>query len=161
MRGFASVSRFRGRDTRSEFWPYAAAAMTLYLMVGLSVGIFLWLPTWVFSSDLDRGTFFNAASQFILFSLLLFAALVVLLAAAVARRLHDGGLSALWGLLPLPFVAGGFATFLCLLSQFGAGRFDPALFFLGFVNNLLYLVAIAWLIVLLARRSMSGPNRFD
>jgi uncharacterized membrane protein YhaH (DUF805 family) len=153
VRGFTGILRFSGRDTRSEFWPYAAAAVALYLVVGMPVGAVLALPVTVDSTSFNPGAFLNTANQFILFSLIMFAALVALLAAAVARRLRDAGQSAFWGLLPLSFVAFGVAVFLRLLSQVGLGNSDRGLFFVGFVNNLLYLVAVAWLIALLVRRS--------
>lgn len=144
--------RFGGRDTRSQFWPYAAAAVALYLIVGMPVGIIM-LPD-------DPGTSLKAVDHFILASVLTFAGLVALLAAAVARRLHDGGFSAFWGLLPLPFVAYSITMFVRLASQFETGEPDAQLFFIVFTTNVLYFVALVWLIVLLARRSVSGPNRF-
>ena len=160
FRGFGSVLRFSGRDTRSEFWPYAAAAVALYLVVGWAVLVPIMLPALDVSSRTRFGTPLEMGNHFLLASLLMFAALAAILAAAVARRLHDGGRSAFWGLLPLPFVAYSGMAFVRLLSQLATGEPDMRLFLSCFVSNLLYLVALAWLIVLLARRSESGPNRF-
>ncbi|MGH6996997.1 MAG: DUF805 domain-containing protein, partial [Phenylobacterium sp.] len=93
-------------------------------------------------------------------NLLMFGLLVALLAAAVARRLHDSGRSAFWGLLPLPFVAYSSAMFFRLFSQFTSGTPDPRLFFSVFASNMLYIVVLVTLIVLLALRSSPGQNRY-
>ena len=161
VRGFQSVLRFSGRDTRSEFWPYAAAAVALYLVVGWAVLIPITLAALDGSSRTDFGAFLKMENHFLLASILTFAALVALLAAAVARRLHDGGRSAFWGLLPLPFVVYSCTVFVRLFSQFETGEPDLRLFLSGFISNALYLGAVAWLIVLLARRSASGPDGSD
>lgn len=153
VRGFGSILRFSGRDTRSEFWPFAAAAVALYLLIGLPVGTAT-LP------DI-RADPLNAGDNFLLASAAMFVALVSLLAAAVARRLHDSGTSAFWGLLPLPFVVYDFAVIGQVNSQFEAGGQNLRLFYSGFASTILYFVAVAWLVVLLARRSALGPNRFS
>lgn len=93
-------------------------------------------------------------------SMLMFAALVALLAAAVTRRLHDSGLSGFWGLLPLPFVIYSATMFVRLNSEFETGGWDMRLFFSIMISHILGVVAMVWLIVLLARRSAPGPNRF-
>ena len=160
VRGFGSVLRFSGRDTRSEFWPYAAAAVGLYLVVGWAVLIPIMLPALDVSSRMQVGASLKMESQFLLASMLMLAALIAILAAAVARRLHDGGRSAFWGMLPLPFVAYSCTGFARLFSQFETGEPDMRLFFSVFISNALYLAALAWLIILLTRRSSSGPNRF-
>ncbi len=50
----------------------------------------------------------------------MFVALVATLAAAIARRLHDVGRSALWGLIPLPFICYSGAVFFIFASQASA-----------------------------------------
>jgi uncharacterized membrane protein YhaH (DUF805 family) len=160
IRGFASVFRFRGRETRSEFWPYAGVAVALYLVVGWAVLIPIMLPVLNASFSDHFGSFLKMESHFLLASVLMFAALVAILAAAVARRLHDSGRSAFWGLLPLPFVVYSGTMFFRLFSQFDAGEPDIRLFLSVLVSHLLYFVAVALLIVLLALRSTPGPNRF-
>ena len=159
-RGFASVLRFSGRDTRSEFWPFAGVAVALYLVMGWAVLIPITLPVFDASSRTDFGMSQKIEGNFLFASVLMFAALVALLAAAVARRLHDSGRSAFWGLLPLPFAVYSGAMFFRLFSQFGAGEPDLRLFFSVFASNVLYSVAVIWLIVLLVLRSTPGGNRF-
>jgi len=160
IRGFANVARFGGRDTRAQFWPYAAAAVALYLIVGWAALTPIMFP--VFSAPQpSTSQFQNIASLFLMVSLLLFVALVVLLAAAVTRRLHDSGRSAIWGLVPLPFAAYSATMFFRLISQFESGAPpDTGLFISVFASNVLYMVGVARLIVLLAFRSTPAPNRY-
>jgi len=101
----------------------------------------------------------DAPEHFFVAGGLMFAALVGLLAAAVARRLHDRGFSGYWGLMPLPVVAYCSSMMLLLNSQFETGQPDMRLVFSISASFLLY-SAVIWLVVLLARRSALGPNRF-
>ncbi|HST37502.1 MAG TPA: DUF805 domain-containing protein, partial [Allosphingosinicella sp.] len=86
---------------------------------------------------------------------------VLLLAAAVSRRLHDCGRSGAWGLLPLPFLVFGIwqmpTTF-----QFAPGTvLAPAYpWAAAIVTGPLTFAALAALGVLLARKGTAGPNRF-
>lgn len=97
---------------------------------------------------------------------ILAVAFVILMAAAVARRLHDSNRRAWWGALPLPFLAIGFAIMPRLFGQFQAmdatGAADPdlKLFAMLFANNLLYLVCVVGLIILLMLPGTAGGNRF-
>lgn len=159
-RGFSNLTRFSGRDTRAQFWPYAALAFALYQVLGPVVLIPTVLPV-LSGPNSSTATFLNAFIPFMVGSLLFFLAFVGLLAAAVARRLHDSGRTAIWGLLPLPFLAYSGTMFFRLFTQFRAGAPDTGLFFTSiFVSNLLYLVGLVALVVLLALRSTPGPNRF-
>ena len=101
-------------------------------------------------------------SGFVMVEAVSVIALVALLAAAVARRLHDSGRSGWWGALPLPFLAFGLAAFLLLFSRSGPGHAQPnfALFGLLFVNNLVYLGTLVALIVMLALPTQPQPNRY-
>lgn len=91
---------------------------------------------------------------------------VILMAAAVARRLHDGNRRAWWGALPLPFLAIGLAVMPRLIRQFqtmgenNGARPDFGLFAALFANNLIYLACLLGLIVLLALPGTVGANRF-
>lgn len=88
---------------------------------------------------------------------------VALLAAAVTRRLHDGGRRGWWGLPPVIFLIVGLTLFPRLFQSTLTGEMTPAsmkLFGLIFINNLLYLASLGLLIFLLARESQPGENRF-
>lgn len=86
---------------------------------------------------------------------------VLLLAAAVARRLHDTGRSGFFGLLPLPFLTVGLTLFPRFLAQ-TMSEVSPDMnrFAILFANNMLYLALLGLLAFLLARKSSMGDNRF-
>jgi uncharacterized membrane protein YhaH (DUF805 family) len=84
-------------------------------------------------------------------------AMVVLLAAAVARRLHDSGRSGVWGLMPLPFLAFGF---IAMPAIFNSQEPEMNLFFGLFFNNFIYLVTLTVLVVFLASAGKDSENRF-
>ena len=157
VRGFAGLLRFRGRDTRSEFWPYAGVAFALYMGLGpMAVAPF-------FAQLLSQpagGDFISAMDGFLVASLLIFVALIGLLAAAISRRLHDTGRSALWGFLPLPFAAYSGAMFFQIFAQFRTGPPDVRLSLTVFASNAFYLAAVGCLVVLLALPSSSKGDRF-
>ena len=160
LRGFGHLTQFRGRDTRSQFWPYAGVATALYLVVGWAVLIPVTLPIIGGSTPVSEVEFSRAISRFMLISFLMFAGLVALLAAAVVRRLHDSGRSGLWGLLPLPFASFSCVVFQRLFVQFGSGAPDMGLFFSAFVSNVFYMVGLVTLIVFLSLRSSETPNKY-
>jgi uncharacterized membrane protein YhaH (DUF805 family) len=85
---------------------------------------------------------------------------VVLVAAAVARRLHDRDKSGFWGLLPLPFLVAGFVLMPLVSESFLANTPNFGLFFLLFFNNVLYLALLLYLAIILAMPGTSGANRF-
>lgn len=122
FRGFRSILRFIGRDTRSEFWPFTAAALAIYLILGVPVGFIILITDLAYHPIFSPQTFFQTTHVFFIFSLSMFSLFVALIAAAVARRLHDSGLSAFWGLLPLPPVIISFTLFLRLFSRIGTGE---------------------------------------
>jgi len=185
VRGFRSIARFSGRDSRGEFWPYAGVVFALvFISFGIAMSVvmnemFAGMQTFaathpeaatVHSSpgsysisidashpdapELNLGPFFATLASMVL-------ACVGLLAAAVSRRLHDSGRRAYWGLMPLPFLLFGLTAFPAMMTQMTAsGEPDLSLFFLLFFNNLLYMVALVSLIVFLALRGTTGPNRF-
>jgi uncharacterized membrane protein YhaH (DUF805 family) len=182
--GLRNLANFRGRESRSQFWRWAGLVLLLMflglgVMMGVQVGrMFSQLEGYA-AEHPEAVTVHRApghvayqvqspglellpdlASMFVGRGVGL-AMAVGLLAAAVARRLHDAGVSGLWGLPPLPFLAGG----LILFSRMWAAmqrpeEFPTGLFLAGFLNNLLYLATLALLIILLIRPSAAGANRF-
>jgi uncharacterized membrane protein YhaH (DUF805 family) len=85
---------------------------------------------------------------------------VLLLAAAVVRRLHDSGRSGAWGFLPLLFLVTGFlATPVMFRDSLTAeSAFDPLPWLL--LHNMLYLASLGILVAMLASRGMPGPNHY-
>jgi uncharacterized membrane protein YhaH (DUF805 family) len=140
------LTDFTGRESRSEFWPYVGAVMG---------GMFL---MWIIAFSVAGGSMVagRGLNPGILPLAALFLALAVigLLAAAVARRLRDAGASRLWGLLPLPFLAFGFVGMAMMESSMADGQSPPpSMFFAVFINNMIYLVALAMLIVKLVKKA--------
>ena len=181
--GLSGLARFSGRDRPSLFWPYAAFVVVL-VMAGISAvmvpeitGSFTKLEQFA-AAHPDKVTVERSATsvsyvvhgdhpelaldvgQLLGRMALVLIGGAALLAAAVSRRLHDSGLRAHWGLLPLPFMAFGVVGMRLLLKEFPQpAEPDMRLFLALFLNNIAYLAALVWLACLLARAG--GPaHRF-
>lgn len=176
------LADFRGRQGRGWFWPYAAFVLLVVMAISTVIGgpmlraTMAPLEAWARAHPDDvtvtvtpgGGEQFTMAvdgvhpmpmpdfGPFIALIAVLCLVAIVLLAAAVTRRLHDRGRSGLWGLLPLPFLAFSMTRMSALFAQFPP---EPAAFLTVLVSNLLYLVALSALCVLLAQRGDAGPNR--
>jgi len=176
--------RFRGRDPRSRFWPYAALVFVLLIIcamallppvlrdAGEKVRRFAALhPESASVNVTPHGATIRIGGfhpdllpdfhRFFLVVDLLAAGVVLLLAAAVARRLHDRGLSGWWGAMPLPFLAIGLWLAPDLFASFSRGHWpDMRLFQWLLLDNLAWLATLIVLIVLLATDGAIGPNRY-
>lgn len=162
---FKRLVEFKGREDRASFWPYAALVYGI-MTAGSFVAMFPLMNSVTSSASLaangmsepafpDVGSFFTGI-------MILTVVAVVLYAAAVVRRLHDGGLSGLWGLMPLPFLLFGMIRIRMSFGSFGSvSQPDMNAYQMIFINNFIYILTIIALIVLLARRSDPEPNRFD
>ncbi|HEV7692620.1 MAG TPA: DUF805 domain-containing protein [Hyphomonadaceae bacterium] len=180
LRGLA---QFSGRSSRSRFWPYALTitVVSMFALAAVMIPIFIEIfqkmlayadahpeqatvsrTSTSFSISIDgappevMSAFGGVAPAIGLFTVVT----VVLLAAAVSRRLHDAGSSALWGLAPLPFLAFSLTMFGKLFGQDVASGGWVGLFMLVFASNLLYLLALGNLVFRLCQRSQPGDNRF-
>ena len=181
--GFGGLLAFSGRMRPLHFWLYAAvvvlsgfAAMMVAMMIVMNdafarLGRFarehpdqvetIRTPTGVSWSV--KGSHPELVPDFNLFILVVAvvaAVSVVLLAAAVTRRLHDSNRRGWWGLLPLPFLAAGFALFPGLFGSFGGPDPDMRLFALLMVNTMAYLACLLALVILLCLGGTRGENRF-
>lgn len=184
LRGFRNLATFNGRDTRGQFWPYAAVVLAVVfalMAVGMTFamgGFFAEMQQFAathpeattvqsgpgsYSISIDGshpdaptpdlGGFFVTLGVSV-------AAAIALLAAAVSRRLHDSGRSALWGLLPVPFLVFGIGFFPVMMSSMmTAEEPELGLFFLLFGNNMLYLAALGTLVILLSLATSPEANR--
>lgn len=179
-RGLGSLWDFSGRDRPGVFWPYAATVMAL-TFVGVAIVI---VPTIASSFEKmqrfaaehpDQAVVTRSPGQYSIeirgdhpelapdlgavapgMGAVMVVA-VLLLAAAVTRRLHDRGKSGLWGLLPLPFLSVGLWGMSKLFASFGDSAGPPmALFLPLLLNNFAYMAALLVLILLLA-----GPSAVD
>ncbi|MFM5954331.1 MAG: DUF805 domain-containing protein [Novosphingobium sp.] len=179
-----SLLVFSGREPRRVFWPWVAAVMVLNMATAMIaiVPIFVTAFTAInrFAREHpDQATvtsgpgsysvqvhgnhpeFMPDFGGFMMVSAIAALVTVLLLAAAVARRLHDCGRSALLGLLPVPFLTVGMVMMPVLFGQaLRGGEPDMGLFLLLFGNNLAYLTMLGVLIALTAGKSTPGENRF-
>jgi uncharacterized membrane protein YhaH (DUF805 family) len=183
---FRRLAEFSGREPRRQFWPYVG----IVYLADVIVGQFAMIPIVTrmmqnmltvmmdpaFTAKLEANPFQAQGAMFTamagdmrwiaMASMASGAVLVVLLAAAVSRRLHDSGLSAWWGAMPLPFAVVHMALMPWFFSAFAAmfsGASQPNTTFLTLfmLNNTLSMAAMIALIVLLCRRSSDGDNRFS
>jgi len=187
--GLGNVFRFSERDGRQTFWLYAAF---IYLMTQ-AFGIIAMAPAMgrIFTVSYQQAAraaeagaagagpevmtpmigenlrlMFSSFSGIMYISFAISLLAVLLLAAAVTRRLHDRDRSGTWGLMPVPFLLIVLVLTLRLMSALGTGtdapfdETDASLLMMIVLANFLYLALLIWLIVLLAGRGTPGPNRY-
>lgn len=171
--GFVGLFRLGGRDGRLRFWPYAVFVFALAQIASMASILPLFTRIMRHALELPEQTRVESGPGHYSIEMgpiiedamgvggIVTGVTILLLAAAVVRRLHDRDLRGYWGLLPLPFLATG----LVLMPKAVAGissAYEPDLGGLAslFVSNLAYLGALGWLIYLLAGVGTPGPNRF-
>src|SRR5688500_8569711 len=117
-----SLARFSGRDSQGLFWPWAIIVYALLTMLTLVLTFVAVARGFMEMSgafqpgagpeDLEKlmaGMMGRVADLWLPLTLINLL-MIVLLAASVARRLHDRGRTAYWGLLPVPFWIAGALT---------------------------------------------------
>ncbi len=153
--GLRNVRRFTGRDTKQQFFPYLGFCF-LSMMLLSQLAAMAFMPTlFTFGSRPDPFEFETMMRRQALISSVLGVALIVLLAAAVARRLRDTARSAWWGLLPLPFLFTGLALFFQMLRE--DNQLQVSYFLIAFPVIVVYLATLAILLWLLTRPSHYPP----
>ncbi|MFN7111090.1 MAG: DUF805 domain-containing protein [Brevundimonas sp.] len=176
------MADFKGRDRRSQFWPYALTVVGLSF-VGLWLGM---IPTMTavfeqasaaaatnpeaatvvsgpghYSVEIHDPAFMPDMGPFFLVLRIGVAAVVILLAAAVTRRLHDTGRAGYWGLLPVVFLTIGLTAFPTVMTSFmQADAPNIGLFMLLFLNNVLYMASLIGLVILLVLDGKKTVNRY-
>lgn len=184
--GFRGVLRFSGRDRRGRFWPYA-----LVIFAATFVGVSVLMGVVTASVFADAAAYAKAHPESVTvttgpgyysmqyhdlppgavsmpdFSLMamgiggIAVTTVILLAAAVTRRLHDTGRAGWWGLPPAVLLLLGMAMFPATMGTLMAEEEGfISLFLLQFVTNALYMLSLIALIVLLVLNGTKGPNRY-
>lgn len=147
-RGLRNVARFSGRDAPAQFWPYAGTVFLLSVVV------------WFIAMTLSMEGIPDVVGLAVTMAVIA-GTVVILLAAAVTRRLHDRGRSGYWGLPVVIFLTIGLGGTIRIFSGFSAGAApDSGLGGIIVVNNMIYLVSLALLVVHLVQRGSQGPNRF-
>ena len=174
LRRLADMS---GRETRIQFWPYAGLVYGLATLVGMMLmvmpltEVFVKVvrqigefaepggnaqPEFVKSPEMLAPDFSSLFWPMVLINLVT----VLLLAAAVARRLHDRNCTALWGLLPLPPMILGLVLMPAKMPIFTAQAAPDPLIQLVMLNNVVSYALLITLIVLTIGVGTSGTNRF-
>jgi uncharacterized membrane protein YhaH (DUF805 family) len=180
----SALLRFSGRDPRRLFWPYAAAICLLSwfaiyaVMAPQILGAVGRIQrfarehpelTTVESGPGHYSVSVRGAPPELMPDMLgmiygiapVMAVTVLLLAAAVARRLHDRGRTGAWGLVPVALLLTGFFGMSKIFAGVGSGiPPDPRLFLAIFLNNAAYLASLVFLVIQLASAGTSGSNRF-
>lgn len=175
-----NLLNFRGRDARSIFWPYIAFLFALFMIINAVVMVSEMVPL---IQDMHQYALENPNSatikqtathysvtienpppnlmpdmgRFLYLTAAITACMVISMAAAITRRLHDIGKSGAWGLLPVPFLVFGFAMMPQIFQQSAP---DMTWFTAILISNMLYIAKIIYLIILLARAGCLDDNRF-
>lgn len=184
LHGLKGLVRFKGRDPRGLFWPYALVVIALAFVALGAVMLpemnasFERMAKYVAENPESGSVSYSTSGAEVtveghhpelmpnfraMFGGMLgvAGALFVLLAAAVTRRLHDVGRAGFWGFPPLVLLVSATLVFPWAMDAMGAGD-SPDLrpFFLAFANNVLYLAALALLIVFLVMPGKKDANRY-
>lgn len=184
--GFTGLLRFSGRDSARRFWPYAGVVIALFFfatfatMGPIMAGTFVRMQAFA-AEHPDQATVTQGPGSYSIqihgnhpelmpdvtpfFAVMQVgcALAVALLAAAVTRRLHDGGRRGWWGLPPVVFLTVGLTQFPRVFQSMRTGEMTPdslKLFGLLFANNMLYLASLGVLVLLLSGAGRPGENRF-
>ena len=180
--GFCGLFRFSGRDGSVLFWSYAATIIFLGMVLMIAGMIPAISESMTKMQEFamqnpDQVTIQHGPGRYSIsvegnhpelmpdirgmaaFAFAVIGAMLILLAAAVCRRLHDTGLRGFWGLIPIPFLFIGFSLMPGLFENFGSeGELETGKFFLIFFNNILYLASLGLLFFLLLRKSVADPE---
>ncbi|WP_271078715.1 DUF805 domain-containing protein [Aurantiacibacter sp. MUD61] len=172
--------KFSGRESKQSFWLYVSGVA----IVVIGGGMLAFMPLMAESmarmqefaeANPDKATIRSGPDHYSITveghhpelmpdTNLIFAWLVtffglafILLAAAVARRLHDRGMRGFWGFLPVPFII--FST-VSMRQYFGSENNDMTQFLAIFASNFLYMLSLAVLCILLAGKGDPETNSF-
>ena len=122
LHGLRSVTRFNGRDSRRQFWVYTGCIVAAALIPSQVATTVMVMPQ-VSGGSQSFSDLPLAETVVVLAGAV--ALLVILLGAAVCRRLHDTGRRGFLALLPLPFLFCGLYVMYRIDDQLEAtGRFE-------------------------------------
>ena len=184
VRGFTHVLRFAGRDGPGQFWPFAGVVLALVFLgwggvMTLEMNrVFAELARFAaahpdqatvvqtptsYSVAIEPGADIDFAPDIrLLFGGMagLVGTTILLLAAAVTRRLHDRGLPGFFGLAPVPFLTFGLYGMARLMADFGTTEGIPPMFYAVFLNNMIYLAVLLGLVIVLSLPGQKRENRY-
>ncbi len=173
--GLKNVTNFSGRDPRIRFWPYFGF---LYLL-GQAVSMITIFPI-LQSMPVTPGAIPDAnlaatlmlqINNVMLAGMITTGVMMLLLASAVTRRLHDRNMRGFWALIPAALLVcafwtiGGMVETLITIPSADVMSDTQAMAFLNnlvpvFVTNFAYLIAVVILCIFLGLKGSPGENRF-
>ncbi len=164
VRNLLHVMNFWGREPRRTFWPYIAFWVIAQFLVGFGIQYMATLAMLESSHPYHPPFSPEAIAAQLSASaplLILYAVEAALIAAALARRLHDRNMSAFWGIVPLFTLCVSVAMPIALIANL------PQL--IAFVApiaaaialwNLFFFVQVIALVVICSQRGTRGHNRY-
>lgn len=153
--GIRRLGDFSGRDSRAVFWSYAGVVIGVVLVSGNALLVPVIAASLVFAPP----TALWLVVPMLLGTSLIVLVNVVLLAAAVTRRLHDRGRRGTWAVLPLAALLAALAMMIPLSRAAERGD-DPGIMFVAMAISLLYFLLLAVLVVQLILPGDPHENRF-
>ncbi|WEK01666.1 MAG: DUF805 domain-containing protein [Candidatus Sphingomonas phytovorans] len=184
-RGLRNVGRFSGRDTLAQFWVYAGTVIGLSMLAMFAAMAPMMTSTmakmrqfavehpdqarvtsgpgsYSISIEGNHPELIPDFAGLVTGLSVIFGVALVLVASAVARRLHDRGKGGCWGLPAAIFLMIGLGMMPRVFASFGNGTGEPDLSLFGMlvINNMLYLASLGLLVIQLVLDGTKGPNRF-
>jgi len=163
VRGFSKLADFKGRDRRSQFWPYAGVVfVTGFVLLGAAGNLVMFVAM----AEADELSFVTAFWGTMVVGVV---AMACLLAAAVSRRLHDRGLSGRWALIPLgllmTMMSGFGLLFLSVWEKAPTNDYSTDISFVFglfgiMVGNLFYMASLVTLVIFLCLPGHTVANRY-
>lgn len=151
---FKSLGDFKGREDRASFWLYAAFVLAILIVAASAL-----LTAMAARSMQGIPGSMPPAGFTAVYLCVTLGLAVVLYAAAVVRRLHDGGRSGAWGLIPWPFILYSSIQMSRVSDAITQGEHpDMAAFLSISISNIVCFVALVALLVLLTGPSRPEPN---
>lgn len=180
--GYSNLLNFSGRDTRGQFWPFALFNVALALLVWLPFFAIEFMASFTRMREFaeanpDKATIESGPGRYsitihehvpglapdfdamMLPLAFVIPVLIALLAAAVARRLHDTGRGGWIGLVPAIIFLTALFVMREIFSDLERGARSD-LFFVGFGLNLAANVSLVVLVVLLCMGSEPRENAY-
>lgn len=173
------LTHFRGRDNPALFWPFAGlviGAVMVLGMIGALVAMVQLAPRIIALAQaqaeqtrmgnepggllLDPAMFKQFVDTAVAVNAISLILVVVLLGAAITRRLHDSAMPGFIAWIPALLMVIGMAHMGDAFAGTGPMPVDPAVFARTSLINLAYLASLGGLVYLLARKGTPGENRY-
>ncbi len=173
--GLKNVANFSGRDPRIRFWPYfgflyiVGQALSMLAVLPILQSIPL-TPEDTPAENLEQ-TILMQFENMMLFGMITTGVIMLLLASAVTRRLHDRNMRGYWALIPAGLMLFAFWKMAAMFQKMFAlpnsdvmSDAEATAFFQDFIPafgaNFAYLIALVILCVFLGLKGDAGENRF-